>query len=127
METTAGIPFLDTLKLVGTLGLPTVLVMIFVWWTWIREARLAERVTSLESFINEKLLQLIQTSSESHVKVHTEIGDLCEAVKNQTIEITKTNAAVESLNIKLSANPFLLRTDKKRFIEALDRIEKHDE
>ena len=115
----AVIPFLDTLKLVGTLGLPTVLVVVFVWWTWIRETRLSDRVTSLEKFIHDRLLDLIQQSTESHLRVHSEVSDLCKAVKAQTMEIAKLCESSSALKTRLDSNPCLLRTDKKKIFEAL--------
>lgn len=42
-------------KLGTEIGLMATLVLFFSWQAWKRETRLADRVTTLETFINEKM------------------------------------------------------------------------
>ena len=46
-------------KIVTEVGLMASLVLFFSWQAWKRETRLAERITTLETFINERFSAIL--------------------------------------------------------------------
>lgn len=83
------------------LGLPSALVLFFVWYGQLREARLSDRLDSLGDEYRKDLVAIIKTST-STIENHTHIMvELVEAVK-------ESNRQVSTLLTRMAERPCLL-------------------
>lgn len=55
--------------LIKDLGLPVVLVLFFAWQAWKREERMGGRITTLETFINDRLSVIVDKSVDVMARV----------------------------------------------------------
>lgn len=88
--------FMDFVK---QFGLPVALVIFFVWNSWVRENRLAKRITDLELFINEHMLKIIENATT--------------AIVNSTTANEKVAQGLQRLVEQLSQRPCWL--DKTKY------------
>jgi hypothetical protein len=69
--------------LITDFGFPIALVMFFVWNSWKREERLANRITDLEKFQQEKLLEIAQQCAEAIVDNTAALNRLIKALEDR--------------------------------------------
>jgi hypothetical protein len=89
------------LQLVVQLGLPSALVVFFVWYGQRREERLTNKVGDLENEYRTVLVNLIR-QTDVHLERHTTIMvDLVESVK-------ESNKQVTTLLLQMQERPCML-------------------
>lgn len=92
------------IQLAIQIGLPSALVIYFVWWANARETRLAERLASLETEYRQDLVARI-ISNDKIIERHTQVMvDLVEAVK-------ESNRQVSILLTRMNDRPCLVRKE----------------
>uniref|UniRef100_A0A6M3LGX9 Uncharacterized protein n=1 Tax=viral metagenome TaxID=1070528 RepID=A0A6M3LGX9_9ZZZZ len=84
-------------------GIFGILVGFFIWWGWLREQRMSNRVTELENDFKEKLIILVKESAETII-INTEfiqemkdcVKDLCKESKSLVNILSKSPCLVSS-------------------------------
>ena len=96
----------DLVEIVKALGLPVALCVFFVWIGWVREMRLAARITDLESFVNTNMLKVI--------------AEATSAIMSATKASEKVAQSLEKLADRLAERPCWLDRNRYSLIENLD-------
>jgi choline-glycine betaine transporter len=107
-----GAPHLEALamtalaQVVVQMGLPSALVIFFVWYGQVRERRLDARMQDLEREYRDDLVTLVKSSTAT-IENHTHIMvDLVEAVK-------ESNRQVSILLTRMGERPCLVHSEKE--------------
>lgn len=94
------------IQLTIQLGLPSALVLFFVWYAQVREQRLSDRLDNLGDEYRKDLVQVIKTST-STIEQHTHIMvELVEAVR-------ESNRQVSTLLTRMAERPCLIHGENK--------------
>ena len=118
----------DMVSLVTSLGLPTALVLILMWYQYkrdekaddkqkqietlaiAREQRLAGRVTELEGMINTELLAIAKSSAELQTKIVGVMEELADRVKENT-------ESTRELHSRMGLRPCLLECERRQLLD----------
>lgn len=67
----------EILEVAKTFGVPTALVIFFVWWSYGREKAMTERIISTEAYIRDTLAALITGATKAIDRV-SDAMEKCE-------------------------------------------------
>jgi hypothetical protein len=70
-------------KVITDVGLLSALVLFFTWTAWKREERLAVRITALETFVQNDLLECTKTCVETITDNTRAVGELIECLNQR--------------------------------------------
>lgn len=92
-------------------GLFGTMVMVFTYWSWVREQKLSARVTTLETFVEKTLMRTIETESAVITKCSIALEHTADTLQKLTEAATVLEKTVNNMTTSVSFRPCLLPDD----------------
>jgi hypothetical protein len=107
---------LETLtQLVATVGVPTALVIFFVWQSNLREARSTDRMMHLEEFIKTTLLTTVEKTTTAIAQNTTVLAECMKTTQDQRITTEKMTVGLDTVHKDLMTHCELAEKIAKKF------------
>ena len=84
-------------------GVPAILVGCFVWWSWVRENKLSNRLETVEKTLSSTLITVVRENTEANNKMvaaldnmNTTLNRLDKHIDEQDEHLQKVLSALEN-------------------------------